>query len=237
MRVLRESWGAARTSTALARVDETGAATYDFDLDWRLAWARVPQGVEVVHTGSIAAVADAEPAGALLGMLHDARRFVTTTYDPNLRPSIMGDPRSVQGRIEGLVAAADVVKVSEEDLGWLHPDADPLEIASSWVDDLGCALVVVTQGARGSTALQPGGCRVEVAAPLVTVVDTVGAGDAYMSGLLAALQSHDLVGAPRRRDLRAMTAADVTAVLDLPPAWPPSRCADRERTRRTWRRW
>lgn len=213
--VLRESLGATRTPTALARLDETGGATYEFDLEWQLVPIVVPRDIDVVHTGSIAAVADPQPADALLRMVHDACGSATITYDPNLRPSIMGEPGSVRERVEGLVAAADVVKVSEEDLGWLHPDADPLDIAGTWVDDLECALVVVTHGGRGSTALLPHGHRVEVRAPVVTVVDTVGAGDSYMSGMLSALHRHGLVGARRRHDLYAMAASEVTAILDF----------------------
>ncbi|WP_125776627.1 carbohydrate kinase family protein [Antribacter gilvus] len=211
--VLPGSMEAARTSTALARLDRDGGATYEFDLEWSLAGCTPTQDVSVLHTGSIAAVAETEPPGALLDLVHEARRTATITYDPNLRPSIMRDVGAVRPRVEALVAAADVVKVSEEDLAWLQPGADPLGVASRWVTDLGCALAVVTRGADGSTAVLSGGRRVDVPPQRVPVVDTVGAGDAYMSGLLAALYEHGYTGAGRRADLHAITDPAVTTIL------------------------
>ncbi|MFI2104531.1 carbohydrate kinase [Isoptericola sp. NPDC019693] len=213
--VLPESLGGSRTSSALARLDADGGATYEFDLEWHLAPAVPGHDARVVHAGSIAAVADTVPADALLRMVHDARRSATITYDPNLRPSIMGDAEAVRARVDALVAAADVVKVSEEDLGWLHPDAAPLDVASSWADDLGCAVVVVTHGGRGATAVRAHGHPVVTPARPVTVVDTVGAGDSFMSGLLAALHGRGLTGADRRDALRRVDTAALEAVLDF----------------------
>ncbi|MFD6444777.1 carbohydrate kinase [Promicromonospora sp. NPDC060204] len=213
--VLPQSLGAARTPTALARLDAEGSATYEFDLDWQLPATTLPHDLRAVHTGSIAAVAHTDPADALPALLQDARRTATITYDPNLRPSIMGQPGAVQPKVDILVALADVVKVSEEDLDWLHPGADPLEVASGWVRDHRCALVVVTHGGRGSTAVRPGGGRVEVQAPPVAVVDTVGAGDSYMSGLLTALHRHDLLGAGQRAALHAVSEAQVAEIVDF----------------------
>jgi len=213
--VLPASLGATRTSTALARLDPTGAATYEFDLQWQLPHYVLPHELSVVHTGSIAAVATTEPRGALLRLLQDAARTATITYDPNLRPSIMGSPDSVRPGVVDLVAAADVVKVSDEDLAWLYPEADPVEVASTWVQKHGCALVVVTRGGQGSIAVLPHGRRTEAPAHAVTVVDTVGAGDAYMSGLLSALYRHGLTGADHRADLRAVGEPTVAAILDF----------------------
>ncbi|MEV0890703.1 PfkB family carbohydrate kinase [Promicromonospora sp. NPDC050262] len=146
--ILPASLGADRTSTALARLDPTGAATYEFDLRWQLPQWVAPQETIVVHTGSIAAVAATEPRDALLQLVRDAGRTATITYDPNLRPSIMGSPDDVRPAVGDLVAAADVVKVSDEDLAWLHPGVEPADVASSWVQEHGCALVVVTRGGR-----------------------------------------------------------------------------------------
>ncbi|GAB3095417.1 carbohydrate kinase [Isoptericola nanjingensis] len=213
--ILPASLGASRTSTAVACLDADGGATYEFDLEWHLATTAPARNMSVLHTGSIAAVADTVSADTLVQMIHDVRRFATITYDPNLRPSIMGDVDAVRVRVETLVAAADVVKVSEEDLGWLHPEAEPLDVASAWANDLGCALVVVTHGGRGSTAVRPLGRDLEVPARPVAVVDTVGAGDAFMSGLLAALRGHGLTGSDQRDALRRADATALEAVLDF----------------------
>jgi fructokinase len=78
--------------------------------------------------------------------------------------------------VENLVALVDVVKVSDEDLGWLYPDLAPSEVAHTWVD-LGAAIVVVTLGGNGAIAVTAGRHVVTTPAVPVDVVDTVGAGD------------------------------------------------------------
>ncbi|OLT53362.1 hypothetical protein BJF88_11945 [Cellulosimicrobium sp. CUA-896] len=138
------------TSVATAHLDGDGAATYEFDLEWQ-----VPPGTAatastlVVHTGSIAAVL--EPgASAVRDLVADARRTATVTYDPNARPALMGEPGDARERIEAMVALADVVKVSDEDLEWLVPGGDAVEVARAWLA-LGPALVVVTLGGAGAS--------------------------------------------------------------------------------------
>lgn len=212
--VLPGSLGAQRTPVALARVDASGTATYEFDLSWDLAPLTLAGDVAVVHTGSIGAVAATRPADALKALLRHARSTAIVTYDPNLRPSIMGAAGEVRGKVEALVGLADVVKVSDEDLGWLYPDADRLDVAHRWVAEHGCAFVVVTLGGHGSVAVLADGTRVEVPAPAVTVADTVGAGDSYMGGLLATLSDRGLTGASSRDVLRAVDALTVTSMME-----------------------
>ncbi len=196
-----------RTSTATARLDASGAATYDFDIDWHLPDA-VPPPARALHTGSIAAVL--APGGdAVLDLVRRARGTCTVSYDPNARPALMGDPAATRARVEQFVAAADVVKVSDEDVAWLAPGADPLDVARDWLG-LGPAMVVVTRGGDGAAAVCAAGV-VEVAAPRVEVVDTVGAGDAFMAGLLDALAAADLLGVERREALHAVDVARLEA--------------------------
>ncbi len=190
-----------RTSTATARLDAHGAASYDFDIDWQLPDAAGPAPARALHTGSIAAVL--APGGdAVLELVRRSRGALTVSYDPNARPSLMGDAREARARMERFVAAADVVKVSDEDLLWLAPGTDPTAVAADWLA-LGPAVVVVTRGGDGATGLCADGA-VDVAAPQVDVVDTVGAGDAFTAGLLDALAAAGLLGADRLEDLRAI---------------------------------
>jgi fructokinase len=189
---------AARTPTAMARLDATGAATYDFDLEWRLSGTTEVPPPLVAHTGSIAAFLD--PGCLATAALVDAyRTSATITYDPNVRPVLIVDREQAIGRIERLIEKADVVKASDEDLLWMYPNRSPQQAAGAW-QELGPAVVAVTMGARGAFATCGAG-NVAVEPQQVQVVDTVGAGDAFMTGLIDALWSLGLLGADRRADL------------------------------------
>ena len=127
---------------------------------------------------------------------------MTVSYDPNCRPLLMGSPRWSGGRIEALVGLADVVKVSADDLTWpppgrVRPSRLPRpgwpRAPRSWAATPGLAGLVVAAPRQAGVMPRPGRS--------VTVVDTVGAGDACISALLAGLHRRDLPGASRRRQL------------------------------------
>lgn len=213
VRVLAGDRTPRRTPVATARLDAHGAATYDFDLEWDLPerWDDDGDDPLVVHTGSIAAVL--QPGGAQVAdLLERSRATSTVTYDPNLRPALMGHPADVLPVVERLVRAADVVKVSDEDLAWLLPGVAPAEVAEDWSRQ-GPALVVVTHGGEGAFACTDAGARLQVAAPRVRVADTVGAGDSFMAGLVDGLWSAGLLGATRRDALHEIDTPTAEQVL------------------------
>ncbi|HEX2809539.1 MAG TPA: carbohydrate kinase, partial [Kineosporiaceae bacterium] len=190
------------TSTATALIDEQGVASYVFDLDWDLPVDVELGAYRALHTGSIAAFLP--PGGdAVVQLVEKATGKVTVSYDPNARPRLMGAPDAARARVERLVALSDVVKVSDEDLAWLAPGEDVVKVAGQWLAS-GPAIVVVTLGGAGSIGLVTAG-RVDVPAPAIDVVDTVGAGDSFMSGLLDHLAGAGLLGADRRQALRALS--------------------------------
>lgn len=211
VRLAEGSWGADRTSVATATLDASGAATYSFDLGWELPAGARPEGDPlVVHTGSIAAVL--EPgADAVLALIAAARDTATITYDPNARPSLMGDAASAREKVERAIALADVVKVSDEDIEWLT-GGSPEDVAPAWLA-LGPSLVVATRGGDGATAWTRDGRRIDVAAPAVTVVDTVGAGDSFMGGLIDGLWEAGLLGADRRGELSTIPTLVLEQIL------------------------
>lgn len=202
------------TSVATATLDATGAASYEFDLTWDIgADASLRPSPVVVHTGSIAAVL--EPgADHVARIVAAARDTATVTYDPNARPSLMGTPAAALARVTALIAVADVVKVSDEDLAWLAEATDGglEDLARAWAGS-GPAFVVITRGGDGATALLADGREVHVEAPAVSVVDTVGAGDSFMSGLIDGLWGAGLLGADRRDALHAIDDATLSHVL------------------------
>jgi len=128
-----------------------------------------------------------------------------------VRPQLMGDPDDARTRIERLIGLADVVKASDEDLGWLYPDATVAESMQRWLA-LGPGLVVVTRGADGADALAAGGA-VHVPAAATTVVDTIGAGDSFMAGLIAALGDRAVLGGAERARLRSLSRSDIAEVV------------------------
>lgn len=202
---------AARTPTAVATIADDGSASYTFDLEWRLSGtAEVPPPV-FVHTGSIAAVR--EPGCLAVAALLDAYRVsATVTLDPNVRPSLIANRDLARERIDRLIERSDVVKVSDEDLRWIDPEHEPEQTARTWLS-LGPAIVAVTMGERGSLAFCAAG-EAHVAAKQVRVADTIGAGDAFMVGLLDALWEMDLLGGERRPALARIRLDELTAALE-----------------------
>ena len=201
---------AAPTSTALAQLDADGAATYEFDVLWAPDPSGLPARVEAVHASSIAAVL--EPgAQTVLDVLRDRREHSTISYDPNARPTLMGDPEQVRRRVEASVALSDIVKASDEDIAWLYDTDDVEAVVDGW-RGLGPALTVLTRGAEGAVGFSGSG-RVQVSPVVVDAVDTVGAGDTFSAGILDALASKGLLGASRRPALAAMPSDEIASVL------------------------
>ena len=210
VRLVPGSTGATRTPTAAADIDENGAATYTFDIEWQLSGTPEVAPPLVAHTGSIAGFLD--PGCLATAALLDAYRVAATiTFDPNVRPALIDDHDQAVDRINRLVEKADVVKASDEDLHWIDPTRTPEQMATAW-QSLGPSIVVVTMGGDGSFAVCAAG-TVRVEARPVEVVDTVGAGDSFMTGLIDALWSLDLLGGDRRADLAAISTSTLAEVL------------------------
>lgn len=178
-----------RTSTALATLDAHGRAGYAFDLDWDLRRADI-EAATVVHLGSIGAVL--EPGGTVAReALLSADPGVLRSYDPNVRAGVMGEPRRTRAMIRELAAACHVVKLSDEDAAWLGAESgETTEQVLEGLAASGARLVVMTRGADGCVALVDGQRHERPALP-AQVVDTIGAGDAFMSGLLYGLVRAD----------------------------------------------
>ena len=205
--------GGASTSLAIATL-AAGIAAYDFRIDWDVeALAPLPIETRCLHTGSLATVLPPGKASVVdLVEREHKRGRVTVSYDPNVRPALLGDAARARPDIERLVALSDVVKVSDEDLRWLYPDRPDEDVAQAWLAS-GPALVVVTRGGAGVYAVSAGLELHRRAVPL-DLVDTVGAGDSFTSGLLDGLHRADLVGGARRDALAAIDEATLGSVVD-----------------------
>lgn len=206
------------SSLAIVVVQQDGSARYDFRVDGTADWqwqeaelAHALDGVRALHVGSLSLTTP--PGGALLrGLAERARATATVTFDPNARPLLMGGPTEVLGVVRQMLRVADVVKASEEDVGWLLPGRSPADVAAEWATH-GPALVIVTCGADGAVAAGAAAGLVERGGVAVDVVDTVGAGDSFMSAVVAGLYSRDLLGADRREALRGLRAPEIDGLL------------------------
>lgn len=201
------------TSVAMATLDHTGAASYEFAISWEAPSGLPEQGVGHVHTGSIAAAM--EPgATAVLDHFREARSRSTLSYDPNARPTLMDDAARGRARAEEFVAQSDVVKASDEDVDWLYDGASVPEVLRRW-GALGATLTVVTRGGAGAVVgLHSAGSVFAMEAPDVDVVDTVGAGDSFMAGLISGLLDAGLLGGVEARArLASATMGDVTPAV------------------------
>jgi fructokinase len=201
------------TSLAIAML-AAGVASYDFRITWDVGdFPPLPVEARCLHTGSLATalVPGRDRVIDLVQREHERRR-VTISYDPNARPALLGEPERARPDIEHLVTLSDVVKVSDEDLAWLYPGRNDEEIAREWLES-GPALVIVTRGGAGVYALS---ANVELrrGAVPIDLVDTVGAGDSFTSGLLDGLQRADLLGAARRDALAAIDHATLASVTE-----------------------
>lgn len=181
--VLEESFIAARTSTALARIGDDGQARYSFDLEWAVTDRPLRVAAEVVHTGSIA-VFLLPGADAVLGHLRrSGARDIT--FDPNIRPGLIADRAHAVERFETVARLATVVKMSDEDAEWLLPGLSLDEVIDR-VLELGPRLVALTRGGDGAV-LATSRHRCTIAASTTRVADTIGAGDTFMASLIASV--------------------------------------------------
>jgi fructokinase len=194
-----------RTSSAVATIGLDGAASYVFDIDWRLNALQLPDDVETVvaHASSLGAVL---PPGAddVFALLEGLRATATISYDINARPMVTGVGDEVRARIERLVAICDIVKASDEDLEALYPSRS-LEQAAQDLLSLGPAVVVITLGGEGAFWVT-GSTDGKVSSIPVSVADTIGAGDTFGAALLDALWSRALVGRAQRSALENLPA-------------------------------
>lgn len=203
------------TTLAVVTLDDAGKAEYAFYVDgaadggWRVEDlpAALPDGAALTVSGSLA-LGVPSMGDAVEALLERERGARLLALDPNVRPALARDEADLRARLDRWVALVDLVKVSSDDLAWLCPDETVEQVAVRW-RAAGPALVVVTRGDEGAHAHGPDGV-VDLPGTPVDVADTVGAGDAFMSGLLCALSE---AGALTPDALSRLPAATLAAAL------------------------
>ncbi|SEM96200.1 fructokinase [Pseudorhodobacter antarcticus] len=168
----------------------------------------LPDDVTTLFFGGISLVND--PAASTYAALQAQAGDRVTMIDPNIRPGFITDPNAYRARITAMLARADIVKISDEDLHWLDGPGDAATLAQGLLAR-GPKLVFLTEGASGARAITATQNRF-VAGQKVTVADTVGAGDTFNAGALAALHT---AGALTKTALAGLPDATLDAALSL----------------------
>ncbi|WP_269932173.1 carbohydrate kinase family protein [Aminobacter sp. HY435] len=212
------------TTLAFVRLDN-GHATYTFydenTAGRMLTDAHLPalgDDIDAMLFGAISLIP--EPCGsAYEALMQREHRNRVTMLDPNIRPGFISDKPSHLARMRRMLAMADIVKLSDEDLEWFGETGTHDEIAATWLDK-GTKLVIITKGSKGAIAYSARHA-VSVSPDKVNVVDTVGAGDTFNAGVLASLHEQGALTKQAVADLseaaihRALTLAAQAAAVTV----------------------
>jgi fructokinase len=178
------------TTLAVAELDRRGAAEYRFYLAGTSAPGLVLDDVlaglrsrpDALHIGTLGLVA--EPIGSALAVGLDRLEPSTVVMvDPNCRPRVIADRAAYLRRLAEVLARADIVKVSADDLAFMSPGSDPATAARALLD-VAPGVVLLTDGAR-TVRVFAHRYALDVPVPAADVVDTVGSGDAFGGAFLA----------------------------------------------------
>ena len=228
--------GSGRTSVATAQLAADGGASYVFDLEWDLPRQELPV-CHALHVGSLGTLLEPGRQSVLDLVEQACSREVFVSYDANLRESFIDGPDSARRDVLALAQRCTLVKLSDEDAEALGEDPD--DFARALTQGERTQLVILTRGSSGATAFTGTG-EVSVQPRSVEVVDTVGAGDAFMAATLAQLDdlgafSHPTHGLPLEgEELRQLLrgSMEVAAITcerrganpprrsELPAGWP-----------------
>jgi len=208
------SVGSEATTIAVAEIDSSGLAEYEFLVDGTSAPnltldmvpTRLSPDVRAIHLGTLGLVLQ-PMASTLVELVRRERDGRVVMIDPNVRIGLASDGE-YRDRLQAMISQSTIVKASDADLAWLYPDMSYEDVADRILGE-GARLVVVTLGAQGAFAAHRD-FHLAVDAVHVDVVDTIGAGDAFGAALLAWLHDHDAI----QPDLR-LERQEVKAALDF----------------------
>lgn len=205
------------TTLAFVRLAD-GQATYTF-YDENTAGRQLlpdaipdlPETVTALYLGGISLIS--EPCAdfyAELAVREAGRRPIV--LDPNIRPGFIKDEARYRARLDRMIAASNILKVSDEDLNWIVPGDASLTDKASGLLASGPEILILTKGSEGASAYSKNNDRIDVPSQKATVVDTVGAGDTFNAGVLAHLAQENLL---QGKHLKNLEAPQLSAALKL----------------------
>ena len=205
-----------QTSLAFVRIvaGESSYAFYDAETasrNWSYRRGSIPfETVEAVHIGSTTLVND-QGAAETQALITDARATSTISFDPNCRPNLVKHKPSYLARMAEFARRADIIKMSDVDFPYLYGN-EPYQTRADALLGQGASLVVITRGKDGPVAWHKSAGQIEVPAPPVKVVDTIGAGDSFQAALLFALDKQNWL---RRAHLQSCNTDELRRALSF----------------------
>ena len=170
---------------------------------------KLDKKVAALHFGSISLIP--EPGGTTLeALMKRESKSRVISLDPNIRPGQIKNRKSHLARLSRMIAMADIMKISDEDVMWMTGKDNFAAAAKKWLKS-GAKIVVITRGGEGVEAHTRSG-SFSLPAVKVKVADTVGAGDTFTAGLLAALTNARLLD---KASLASIGKDDLTAALNF----------------------
>jgi len=206
------------TATAKVTLDEEGGASYLFTLDKTVtfdfsgSWLPDPSHLKigVLHIGSLATIV--EPgAQSLYEWAMKVAEFAPVVFDPNVRSTYLSDRTRYLESVERWISISTVVKASDDDIAWLHPDTEMVTVAKSWIQS-GVEIVVITRGENGLIAVTSDEI-IEVPGFPVDVVDTVGAGDTVGAVIVDAILEYGIFNLRGEVLRKALDCAGLAAAI------------------------
>jgi len=180
------------TSLAVVSLDTNGVPSYSFhrndtaerQVTLKMLNDCLPGNTDIFHVGGLALI-DGDDADAWNALFQQCKRHgILTSLDPNVRPALIADRDQYVERLGQLMNLADIVKLSDEDLQWLYPSR-PIERAlADCRADCRASLFILTLGPDGARGFVGAGDIHVPSAKTETIIDTVGAGDTFMAGIL-----------------------------------------------------
>ena len=226
----------APTSLAVVSLSPEGSASYSFyregtadrQLDPERLAAALPEQVTAFQIGSLALIEKADGPAWSAALEAAAARGALISLDPNVRMRLIEDYDDYRVRLMSMLAKADMIKASDEDLDYLYPGLSPEDAIRRVMDEQHITLTVLTRGAEGATAYTKSG--LSAAMPAKTFVaesgasgDTIGAGDSFQAGLLAWLSRNDRLS---KSGLKELDKAGLEAMLKFASTVAGLNCAE-----------
>ncbi|MGH6923944.1 MAG: carbohydrate kinase family protein [Propylenella sp.] len=178
---------------------------------WRLEdMPPIADGVNALHFGSLSLIRK-PAASAFAALMSRERTGRTISFDPNIRAGLVEDEADYRARLEEFLRSAHVIKLSGADLDWIAPGEEPERFAARRLGEE-ARLVLFTRGSEGASLFSRSGASVSRLARNIEVVDTVGAGDSMMGGLLAALFDRNAL---ERSAIERLSETDLAGILDF----------------------